>query len=127
MKIPSHFQAACRNPIHHRAIPEHRQIEAMSVEGNKLRKQFADLFDKVAYQLSLGSFADVGRAEGIYAPALRLTARDQRANASDLMKRILRETRTECFSDLALRRIAQIEHPRRCRKIGHRFQIPNND
>ena len=92
MKIPPHFETARRNPIHHRAIPEHRQVEAMSVEGDELREQLADFFDKVAYQLSLGSFADVGRAERVNAPAFRLACRDQRADAYDLMKRMFRKT-----------------------------------
>src|SRR5215471_1493585 len=52
------------------------QIEAVSVEGDKLRKQLANLFDEVAYQLCLGSLANVRRAERVDAPALRLAARD---------------------------------------------------
>jgi hypothetical protein len=76
MKILPRFQAAGGNPIDHRAIPEHRQVEAMSVEGNKLWKQLADLFDEIAYQLCLGSLAYVMRAERIHPPALRLAARD---------------------------------------------------
>ena len=59
MKILSYLQAASRNSVHHRSIPEHRQIEAVSVESDELRKQLANLFDKTAYQLCFGSLANV--------------------------------------------------------------------
>jgi len=84
-------------------------------------------FDKIAYQSSLGSFADVGRTERVHPPALRLPTRDQGAYARDLMKRVLRETRAKCFPNLSLRRIAQVEHPRSCREVGHGLQIPDDD
>src|SRR6516225_9924605 len=100
MKISPHFQAAGRNPIDHRAIPEHRQIEAVSVKGDELWKQLTNLFDKIAYQLCLGSLANVGCAERVHPPAFRLARRDQGAYARDLMKRVFRETRTKCFPDL---------------------------
>jgi hypothetical protein len=51
---PTPTRSERRYTIDHRAIPEHRQIEAMSAEGNQLRKQLADLFDKIAYQLGFG-------------------------------------------------------------------------
>src|SRR5262249_13055944 len=76
MKILAYLQAASRNSVHHRSIPEHRQIEAVPVEGDKLRKQLANLFDEVA-QLCFRSLANVRRAERIDAPALRLAARDE--------------------------------------------------
>src|SRR5215469_15467109 len=65
MKILSYLQAASRNSVHHRSIPEHRQIEAVSVEGNKLRKQLSNLFDEIAYQFCLGSLANVRCAERV--------------------------------------------------------------
>ena len=67
----------------------------MSVKGNKLRKQLANLFDKIAYQLRLGSLAYVRRTERIHPPALKLAARDQRADADDLMERVLSGARVE--------------------------------
>jgi hypothetical protein len=63
MKILSYLQAASRNSVHHRAIPEHWQIEAVAVESDELRKQLANLFDKAAYQPCFGSLANVRRAE----------------------------------------------------------------
>src|SRR6516164_143647 len=98
----------------------------MSAEGDKLWEQLTNLFYKIAYQPSLGSFVDVWRAECVHAPALRLASRDQGSDAHNLMERMFGEPRTECFSDLALGRIAQVEHPGGRRKIGYCFQIPNN-
>jgi hypothetical protein len=102
------------------------QIEAVSVEGDKLRKQLANLFDEVAYQLCLGSLANVRRAERVDAPALRLAARDQGANTNDLMKWMLGKSRTKCFPDFNLGRGTQIKHPRSSREIRNGFQVPNN-
>ena len=51
----------------------------------------ANLLDKVAYQLGLGSLADVGGAERVHAPPLRLAASDQRADACDLVEWMFRE------------------------------------
>jgi hypothetical protein len=76
MKILPHLQPRRGNSVHHCAISEHGQIEAVSVEGDELRTQFADLFDKVAYQLGFGSLADMWCAERVYAPALGLPRRD---------------------------------------------------
>ena len=54
----------------------------MPVEGDKTRKQFADLLDEITYQLGLGALANVWCAERVYAPALGLAVRDQSADAA---------------------------------------------
>jgi len=99
----------------------------MSVEGDELREQLSNLFDKIAYQPSLGSFTDVGRAERFYAPAFRLASRDQGAYARDLMKRVFGETRAKGFADRGVGCVAHVEHPRRGFEIRDGFQIPNDD
>jgi hypothetical protein len=57
----------------------------MPIEGNQLRPQLADLFDKISDQLPLRSLAGMGRAQRIYAPALWLSACNQCANAGNFV------------------------------------------
>src|SRR4029077_6354346 len=54
-----------RDPVHHCAIPEHGQIEAVPVEGDELRTQLANLLNEVAYQLGFGTLTNVRRAQRI--------------------------------------------------------------
>ena len=75
-RIRAGQEAFSRDPVHHRSVPNDRQIKVMSVEGDELRTQVANLLDKVAYQFNLGSLAYVGCAQRINAPALRLAACD---------------------------------------------------
>jgi hypothetical protein len=46
-------------------------------------------FDEISDQLPLRSLAHMGSAERIYSPTLWLSACDQRADARDLVKRVL--------------------------------------
>jgi hypothetical protein len=39
VKILAHLQTDRWNAVHHRPIPEHRQVEAVAVEGDELRSQ----------------------------------------------------------------------------------------
>src|SRR5215471_20764142 len=87
MKILSYLQAASRNSVHHRSIPEHRQIEAVSVEGDELRKQLANLFDEIAYQLCLGSLANVRCAERVDATTVADLASGSNNTASTKCRR----------------------------------------
>ncbi len=86
----------------------------MTVERDELRTQIPDLLHKGAYQLGLGALAYMGRAECINAPALRLAARDQPADANDLMQRMFGKPGPERLADVSLGRLAHVEHPCRC-------------
>ena len=73
----------------------------MAVERDELRTQLPDLFHKGADQLGLGALSYVGCAERVNAPALRLAARDNRADAYDLVERVLWEARPKCLAKSA--------------------------
>jgi hypothetical protein len=121
------MRARGSRPIDHRAIPENRQIEAVAVERNELRPELADLLDEVAYEFGLGPLTYMRRAERIHAPALRLTTRDQGTDAEDLVQRVLGKAVAERLANIGLGGVAHVEHPRRCRKVWHSLQVPNDD
>jgi hypothetical protein len=99
----------------------------VSVESDKLRTQFANLLNEIAYQLGFGPFANVSRAERIYPPTLRVAARKQRAYAGYLVKRVFWEARTESLSNFSIGRIPEAKHPCTGREVRYGLKIPNND
>ena len=60
MEVLAHLQSGRWNAVDDRPIPEHRQVEAVAVEGDKLRLQPTDLLYEVSDQLSLGSLPRMG-------------------------------------------------------------------
>jgi hypothetical protein len=98
----------------------------MSIEGNELRSQLTNLVNEGAYQLGLGSLADMRGAERIYSPTFRLAACNQGTNANDLMQRMFWKTFSERFPDFGLGGVAHVEHPRRCCEVGDGLQVPND-
>jgi agmatine/peptidylarginine deiminase len=83
-KLP-HLQACRRDAVDHGPIPENRQIETVTVEGDQLGTQLADLINKVANQLGRGTLPNVRCPERINTPAFWLTTSHQGTNANDLM------------------------------------------
>jgi len=127
VKILSHLKSGGGNSVDHRSISEYWQIETVSVESDKLRTEFANLFNEIVYQLGFGPFANVWSAERVYPPTLGLAARNQRAYARYLVKRMFREARTECFSDFGIGRVAKAKHSCPGSEVRHGLKVPNND
>jgi hypothetical protein len=87
VEIRPHLRTHCGEPVHHRAISQHGQVEAVPVEGDELRTQLTDFLNEVAYQFSFRALANVGRAERLDTPTFSLAARNESANASEFMDR----------------------------------------
>ena len=69
----------------------------------------------------------MGRAERIHAPTFRLVACYQRANASDLVKRVLGKPWSDSLSYLGFSGVAQVQHTRGCCEVRDSLKVPNDD
>jgi hypothetical protein len=63
----------------------------------------------------------MGSARCVHAQALELPARDQRADACDLVKRVLGEARAERLAHFGLRGASQVKQSGGRRQIGDRL------
>ena len=73
------------------------------------------------------AFACMRCAQSIHAPALRLAARDQSADADDLVEGVLMKAFAERIADFRFGGVAHVEHPRGRCEVAHRFQVPDNE
>jgi hypothetical protein len=99
----------------------------VSVESDKLRTQFVNLLNEIVYQLGFGPFANVWRAERVYPPTPGVAARNQRAYAGYLVKRVFRKPWSKCFSDFSIGHIPKAKHPCTGSQVRHGLEVPNND
>ena len=87
----------------------------------------ANPFHKVAYQLSLRSFPDMRCSKCVHAPTLRLAARDQSADANNLVQGMLGKARPESLPYIRIGGVAEVEHPGSRREVRNGFQVPRDD
>ena len=78
-------------------------------------------------QIGLGSLPYVRCPQGVHAPTLMLAARDQSADADDLVKRVLGKTFAESLPHLRFRCLAEVEHPSGRREVRNGLDVPCDD
>src|SRR5262249_53619574 len=103
-----------------------RQIEAIAVEGHKLRAQLLDALDEAADQLLLRTIANMRRTERLDAPAFALASADQRADANNPVQRMLRKCPAQSLADLIVGFAVEAQTPTRRVEVEHGFQIPHD-
>jgi hypothetical protein len=109
------------------AIPQDRQVEAVTVERHELRVQVGDLADEGRYQLLLGPVADVRGSEGVHRPVVAFGVRYERPDAHDGVVDVLRELVADGFADLVVRLADETVGGGEPAQVGHGLQVPDDD
>src|SRR5208337_529917 len=84
-------KARSRHFVDHRPIAKNRQVEAVAVEGDELRRKLGNLVDKGRNQMLFGPVADMWRAKSVHDPSTVVAMRDERADADDRVVDVFRK------------------------------------
>src|SRR4029453_6651417 len=101
MEVRAAGEARSGDPVEHRPIPQHRQVERGAVECDEPRLQLGNTGDEGSDQLSLSALADMGSSESDHFPWTGncRAPSDQRSNTHDGVKEMLRELLTQRIAD----------------------------
>jgi hypothetical protein len=86
--------------------------------------QFRDLVAERGDQLLLGPLAQMGRADGIHRPVIRLPVRDEGSDANDRVVDVLRELVANILADLHVGLPDQVVSGREAAEVGARSPGP---